>query len=119
MTIRNSKLAVAFLVGSVAFFAAPLRAAVLSEVQTYFASGPMSLPGGQTANLCAVNPENSPLSILIALLTADTSSLLASRQVMLQPGAGLCVAYTRPIPQPANVNQQLSLNVYAVAIVGG
>ena len=119
MSIRNSRLAAAFLAASVVFSAAPSRAAVLSGVQLYWASGPVALLTGQTANACATNPEDSPISVLIALLSADNGSLLASRQVALQPGMGACVAYTHPVPQQGILSLQLSPNVYAVVIQGG
>jgi hypothetical protein len=74
----------------------------------FLASGPVSLLGGQTANACAVNPEDSPMSVLIALLAADNGNLLGSRRATLQPGTGACVAYTRLIAQRGDLGQQLS-----------
>lgn len=44
----------------------PARAALLSGVQVYFISGPLSLATGQSASACATNPDNSPISVLIA-----------------------------------------------------
>lgn len=92
------------------------KGAVLSGVEVHFISGPIALNTGQSASACAVNPDDSPISVLIALLEADTSSLLASRQITLQPGIGVCIAYSRtPGPQA----QQFSPNVYAVVIPNG
>jgi hypothetical protein len=100
---------------STGFLAAPAHATVLYQVQMHFASGPISLAAGQNASACAVNPDSDPVAILIALLTADSSSLLTYREVTLQPGQGACVSYDRGVP-PAN---QQSPNVYAVVVPNG
>ena len=115
MKNRNSKIAVAAFLAA-AFLGAPLHAAVLSGVQVHFISGPVSLSAGQSATACATNPDDSPISILIGLLQADSSSLLASRQITLQPGMGVCLGYARPTGQQ---QQELSPNVYAVVIPNG
>jgi hypothetical protein len=98
------------------FIAPPSYATVLFEVQMHFASGPISLSAGQAASTCAVNPDSETVPVLVALLTADNSVLLASRQAILQPGAGVCLNYTRP-PTPNNISQ--SQNVYAVVVPRG
>jgi hypothetical protein len=118
MRIRNSRLAITLLLAgfAVAFFVAPLHATVLSGVEDYFASGPAYLMGGQSASACATNPDDSPVSVLIGLLQADTSSLLAKSQIILQPGLGVCVSYSRGVPPAANTP---SANVYAVVVPNG
>jgi len=90
------------------------RSSVLFEdsVQDFQVSGPVALHGGQNASVCATNLDDSPVSILIGLLQADTPSLLASKQVTLAPGAGTCLNFTRQ-------NSQSDGNVIAVVIPNG
>ena len=104
----------ALLAGSGACFAVQPGPAVFDNVRTYFASGPVALLAGQTASVCATNLDDSPAPILIGLLAADTSNLLASNQQMLQPGMGICVSYTRS-PNATNFGP----NVVGVVIQGG
>ena len=72
----------------------PASASVLFEnnvLLDFQASGPVSVAAGQNASVCATNPDNSPVSILVALLQADTGSLIATKQQILQSGGGTCL----------------------------
>src|SRR5215471_3890562 len=77
----------------------PAHTSVLFEdsVQDFQISGPVALNGGQNASVCATNLDDSPVSILIGLLQADTPSLLASKQLTLAPGAGTCLNFSRQL----------------------
>src|SRR5712691_1534135 len=99
--------------------AVPAHASVLFEdsVQDFQVSGPVALSSGQNASVCATNLDDSPVSILIGLLQADTPSLLASKQVTLAPGAGTCLNFTRQL-QP-NGNPQSGANVIGVVVPQG
>jgi hypothetical protein len=65
----------------------------------FYVSGPVALAPGQNAGVCVTNVDDSPVSILIGLLQADTGSLLAVRQAAMQPGEGACLSFTQP-PAP-------------------
>jgi hypothetical protein len=98
---------------------APAQASVLFEdsIQDFQISGPVSLNAGQNAGVCVTNLDDSPVSILIGLLQADTPSLLASKQVTLAPGAGACLNFSRQL-QP-NGNAPAAGNVIGVVIPNG
>jgi hypothetical protein len=113
MNIR--RISVPALLAAAVFMAPSSHAAVLFQVQMHFASGPISLGIGQSANTCAVNPDSETVPVLIALLAADNSTVLAIRQATLQPGAGVCLNYTR-VPNNVNVQPQ---SVYAVVVPNG
>jgi hypothetical protein len=66
----------------------------------------VALSTGQTANVCATNLDDSPISVLIVLLTADNGTLLTSNQQVLQPGMGTCAGYNRS-PNAANLGPNL------------
>jgi len=81
----------------------PASASVLFEnsvLNDFQASGPVALAPGQNAGVCVTNVDDSPVSILIGLLQADTGSLLAVREAAVQPGEGVCLNFTQPSPQP-------------------
>jgi hypothetical protein len=97
----------------------PAHSSVLFEdtLQDFQLSGPVALNAGQNASVCATNLDDSPVSILIGLLQADTPSLLASKQVTLAPGAGACLNFSRQL-QP-NGNAPTAGNVIGVVIPNG
>jgi hypothetical protein len=90
-----------------AFLLQPAQASVLFENNVLFhfqASGPVSLASGQNASVCATNLDNSPVSVVIALLQPDTRTLIASQQQMLQSGGGTCLNFAPgPNQQGGNV----------------
>ncbi len=94
------------------------QSSVLFEdsVRDFQISGPVALSSGQNASVCATNLDDSPVSILIGLLQADTSGILATKQITLAPGAGSCLNFTR---QQSNGNPQISANVIGVVIPDG
>ena len=76
-----------------------------SRLFNFQASGPVGLQIGQNASVCATNLDNSPVSILIALLQADTGSLLGVKQQVLPAGGGTCLNVARsPNQQVASAN---------------
>jgi hypothetical protein len=81
-----------------------------NSVKNFQVSGPVGLMPGQTASICATNLDNSPAAVLIALLQADTGTLLATRQDQLAPGAGSCLNVTR------NSQPNGSANVIGVVV---
>lgn len=117
---RSSQSAVlAGLLASFAFSASSTHASVFFQhsVRDYYASGPVTVQAGQRASACATNLDESPVSILIGLLTADTGSLLASEQVTLQPGTGVCISYHLP---PSQGEEQIApKNVVSVVVPHG
>jgi hypothetical protein len=81
----------------------PASASVLFEnsvLNDFQVSGPVALAPGQNAGVCVTNVDDSPVSILIGLLQADTGSLLAVREAALQPGEGACLNFAQPSQQP-------------------
>jgi hypothetical protein len=118
MTFRNpATIARAMALIAFAFLTQFAAASVLFEnsvLHDFHASGPVSLGPGQNANVCVTNVDESPVSILIGLLQADTGSLLAVEQATLPPGEGACLAFTQPSVQP---NQQPASGFNVVGIV--
>jgi hypothetical protein len=98
----------------------PAQASVLFEdsVRDFQVSGPVALTLGQIASVCATNLDDSPVGILLGFLQADRPSLLASRDVVLQPGEGACLNFTRESNQPNDIPQSEG-NVIGVVIEGG
>ncbi len=82
------------------------------SVQDFYASGPVAVVQGERAHACAQNLDESPISILIALLVASNGSVLAEKQVILQPGAGVCIDSATP-------SAQQSLNLVSVLVPNG
>src|SRR5215467_6611181 len=85
----------------------PASASVLFEnsvLNDFHVSGPVALAPGQNAGVCVTNVDDSPVSILIGLLQADTGSLLAVREAALQPGEGACLNFAQPTQQPNGPN---------------
>jgi hypothetical protein len=81
----------------------PASASVLFEnsvLNDFHVSGPVGLAPGQNAGVCVTNVDDSPVSILIGLLQADTGSLLAVKEAALQPGEGACLNFAQPSQQP-------------------
>src|SRR5262249_61871914 len=81
----------------------PASASVLFEnsvLNDFQVSGPVALAPGQNAGVCVTNVDDSPVSILIGLLQADTGSLLAGRAAALQPGGGARLNFRQPPPPP-------------------
>lgn len=115
---RKSAVLAGFL-ASFALSSLPACASVAFErsVKDYYASGPVTVQGGQKASACTTNLDDSPISILIGLLTADTGSLLASEHVTLQPGTGVCVSFHLPASQ--GENQAVARNVVGVVVPNG
>ncbi|GAC1417954.1 MAG: hypothetical protein NVSMB62_09210 [Acidobacteriaceae bacterium] len=116
---RKSAVLAGVLAGFAVLSSFPARASVLFErsVRDYYASGPVTLQGGQRASACTTNLDESPISILIGLLTADTGSLLASEHITLQPGTGVCISYHMPVSQ--GDNQIAPKNVVGVVVPNG
>jgi len=71
----------------------PTKAGVL-------AFGPGTLgPNGQNVNLCTVNWGDRSRTLVLAIVNAEnTTVVLASKLVTLQPGAQACLAYTNVSP---------------------
>ena len=85
----------------------PASASVLFEnsvLNDFHVSGPVALAPGQNAGVCVTNVDDSPVSILIGLLQADTGSLLAVKEAALQPGEGACLNFAQPSQQPNGPN---------------
>ena len=118
MTFRNpATIARATALITFAFLTQFAAASVLFEnsvLHDFQASGPVALGPGQNASVCVTNVDESPVSILIGLLQADTGSLLAVQKATLPPGEGACLSFTQPSVQP---NQQLASGVNVVGIV--
>jgi|SRR5579859_5474161 len=95
------------------------QSSVLFEdsVRDFQISGPVALSAGQNASVCATNLDDSPVSILIGLLQADTPSIIAVKQVTLASGAGACLNFTGQ-PSP-NGNPQTAANVIGVIVPNG
>jgi len=87
------------------------------SVRDFQVSGPVALNAGQNASVCATNLDDSPVSILIGLLQADTPSIIAVKQVTLASGAGACLNFTGQ-PSP-NGNPQTAANVIGVIVPNG
>jgi len=109
MTFRN-RAAIARVTACIvfAFLTQFAAASVLFEnsvLNDFQASGPVALRPGQNASVCVTNVDESPISILIGLLQADTGSLLAVRETTILPGEGACLNFIQPSPQ---ANQQPS-----------
>jgi hypothetical protein len=86
-----------------------------SILHNFQASGPVALTPGQNASVCVTNVDQSPVSILIGLLQADTGSLLAVREAALQPGEGTCLNFSRQSPQP-NQPSEAGTNVVGIVV---
>ena len=96
----------------------PASASVLFEnsvLNDFQVSGPVALAPGQNAGVCVSNVDDSPVSILIGLLQADTGSLLAVREAALQPGEGACLNFAQPSQQP-NGPPANALNVVGIVV---
>jgi len=96
----------------------PASASVLFEnsvLNDFHVSGPVALASGQNAGVCVTNVDDSPVSILIGLLQADTGSLLAVREAALQPGEGACLNFAQPSQQP-NGPPANALNVVGIVV---
>lgn len=97
---------------------APAAGSVLFEnsvLHDFHASGPVLLGPGQNASVCVTDVDESPVSILIGLLQADTGSLLAVREAALQPGEGTCLNFISPAPQN-NQTPGASANVVGIVV---
>jgi len=119
MTLRNLSVAVrALAFVSLVFLSQFGRASVLFEnsvLNDFQVSGPVALGPGQNAGVCVTNVDDSPVSVLIGLLRADTGSLLAVKQATLQPGEGACLNFAQPSPQP-NGPPANALNVVGIVV---
>jgi hypothetical protein len=100
------------------FLLQPAHAAIGSrDLQDFQVSGPVGLMPGQNASVCATNLDNSPASILIALLDASNSGILAVREAALQPGEGVCLNFTKD--QQPNGPSSSGSNVVGLIVPNG
>lgn len=68
---------------------------VTVAAQKFLASGPVTVPSGQVVSVCATRIEEgqgaTPMKIVLAIVDASNSRLLAARATALQPGASVCI----------------------------